>query len=335
MSPLVSIIVLSYTNLDYLYECLDSIFSQSYENIELIISNDCNDGFYIETVSSYVQNNKSMNIRKTIINKNYQNYGTVKHCNTAISLSTGSYIMFIACDDVYSNNNAIKDMVTGLNNAPPDIMSIVGQTAMYDNELSELMYLYVSESTQSLINGLSPIDLFSEYLVLKPLLPAASRIFRRSVFTQFGMFDERFFLIEDWSSSLLFEKNGMKSFYLDIMCVNHRDGGVSNSKPSSDSFVHKMFKSDLIKLHSEFLNEKSKLDKTIAKEIRSRLKWHKYDYEATYIIPSIRNRVERLIYTIIVFVKYRTFSSIRKAITLRIADCFSIRKCNFPHVGFF
>lgn len=254
--PLVSVIALSYKEKPmHLKACLESIFSQTYDNIELIITNDGANCFDEDFVNELINHNSNGNIHNVIVNKNNQNLGTVKNCNIALGLSSGAYIVFIACDDVYSNNNVIKDLVNGFDVVPSDTMAIVGQTAMYDEMLDKCFDLYVSKETQNLINTLCPNDFYSNHLILKPLLPAASIMYKREAFINYGYFDEKFSLIANWIYAIVSMKHGMRYYYLDIMCVNHRDGGVSKNK--SNGFVNKMFQYDLLQLYKILLSDKS------------------------------------------------------------------------------
>jgi len=282
-SPLVSIHVLSYKNTEYLCECLDSIFSQTYDNIELIVSNDGADNFDIGFVTSYAKRKKKSNIKNLIVNKNEYNVGTVKHCNIALDLSNsdGQYVMFIACDDSYNNENVIKDMINGFNRVPKDVESIVGQTGMYDKDMKSLLGLYVTKKDQKLINKLTPYELYRTQLVHRPLLPAASTIYKRSVFEKYGRFDEKYFLIEDWTSSFKFARQGMRTYYLDIMCVNHRDGGVSHSKIDPTSFAHKMYIQDWMNGLGELLNDTS-IDKNTKEKIKEKWIYRRKMYHDTF-----------------------------------------------------
>lgn len=267
-NPLVSIAVLSYKNLEYLSECLNSIFLQTYSNIELIISNDGADGFDEDTVKLYAEEKRTNNIRNIIVNKNAHNVGTVKHCNIVLDLSNGEYIMFIACDDAYNNKDVVNDMVNGFKTVPPDAMSIVCQTEMRDKDLIKCLDIYVKKHAQKLINELSPYELYKNHLVLYALFPAASRIYKRESFEKYGRFDENYFLIEDATSSISHAKQGMKTYYLDIVGVNHRDGGVSHTEFSRESFAHKMYLLDTIKLYDNSL-----LDKSISADVLDKVNY--------------------------------------------------------------
>lgn len=271
-SPLVSIAVLSYKNTIYQKECLDSIFTQTYDNIELIISNDGADCFDRAGARLYAEANKTDNFSNIIINKNNHNMGTVRHCNIVLDLANGEYIMFIACDDTFNNNDVIKDMVDGFSLAPPDTMSIVGQTQMCNEDLTICMELYVKKETQRLINELTPKELYAKHLAYESVFPPASRIYKKEAFEKYGRFDEAYFLIEDWTSSISHAKQGMRTYYLDITCVNHRDGGVSHSASIKESHAHRMYALDLIKGYENVLLDES-VPADVLSKVATRRNW--------------------------------------------------------------
>ena len=295
--------MLSYRDLNHLYECLDSVISQTYENIELIISNDGSDEFNEDAIRDYANCKCFDNITSVIINKNEQNLGTVKHCNKAIDLSNGDYIMMIACDDVYSNNNVVEDMINEFSQVDSDVMAIVGQTAMYDEHLVFCHNLYVTKESQTLINSLEPYELYRDYLVLDNLLPAASVAYKRDVFETFGKFDEKYLLIEDWTAAKSYTKQGMRYHYLDIMCVYHRDGGVSRRAAALSDQVTRLFKLDLIMIYEDSLEEKN-IKPYIRKLIKARYKQQKFAYETTFVAPALEAK-SRLLYIALVTMKYR------------------------------
>ena len=251
--PLVSIGVLSYKNTQYLNECLDSIFTQSYENIELIVSNDCSDCFDVETVRHYIDENTRKNIKNVIVNKNEQNLGIIKHCNVVLERCRGDYITFISCDDIYYNNNVIHDMVNGFLQVPPDVELIINKFELRSEDLSNFVGYFPSKNTVKLINELSPAELYRKHLSVKNLFVGG--MYKRSVFEKYGRYDERFFLIEDWSFALSFTRQGMKSYCLGFTTIVHRDGGVSFLKFNRESYSQKMFVLDCIKIRESIISD--------------------------------------------------------------------------------
>ena len=277
--PLVSIAVLSYRNTEYLEECLASIFSQTYENIELIVSNDGADEFDREAVESVIAAKAPKNITNLIINKNPRNMGTVAHCNILLDLAGGDYILFMACDDVFHNPQVIWDMVEGFGKFQPDVMSLACQTEMWNDNLSIFLKSYMSKKSQQLINTLTPEELYRNYLVTSALFPAGSRIYKRECFERYGRFDENYYIIEDWSSSMAHAKRGMKTRYMDINALIHRAGGVSHSEPMQKSFAQKMYVLDLIRGYEEALADESISMETLSEVNRKRDWWSRRFFE--------------------------------------------------------
>lgn len=94
-SKKVSIIVPVYNTEKYLRQCLDSIFSQSVQDFEVIMVNDCstdNSGVIIE---EYVKRYPDKAIGIT----HQKNQGLSATRNTALKYTKGKYIVFIDSDD--------------------------------------------------------------------------------------------------------------------------------------------------------------------------------------------------------------------------------------------
>lgn len=89
----ISIILNVYNSEDYIKECLDSIFRQSFSNFEMILTLDgCTDSTP-DIVNSYKDE------RLKII-KNKVNRGVSSCCNNSISLANGKYIVRMDGDDI-------------------------------------------------------------------------------------------------------------------------------------------------------------------------------------------------------------------------------------------
>src|SRR5690606_24202145 len=78
-SPLVSLIILSYNNTEYLYGMLDSILKQDYGRIELIIYDDGSDKFPAKAINEYINHREGRKFERTFIHHYTTNLGTVKN----------------------------------------------------------------------------------------------------------------------------------------------------------------------------------------------------------------------------------------------------------------
>ena len=65
--PLVSVPVITYNSSKFVLETLESIKAQTYQNIELIISDDCSTDNTVELCQKWVEENKERFVRTQII----------------------------------------------------------------------------------------------------------------------------------------------------------------------------------------------------------------------------------------------------------------------------
>lgn len=109
--PLVSVIMSEYnSDISLLKSSIESIINQDYNNLELIVIDDCGKNDVEEVVSQY----KDERIK---VYKNEFNLGLVQSLNKAIELCNGKYIARMDTDD-YSYSNRIRLQVEFLEKNP-------------------------------------------------------------------------------------------------------------------------------------------------------------------------------------------------------------------------
>ena len=96
MSPLVSICIPSYNNAEYIEKTIKSVFDQTYDNLELIISDDASTDETKEIVERLVIDSRIPVIFKT----SKENRGISQNWNYSLSLAQGMYIKILPGDDV-------------------------------------------------------------------------------------------------------------------------------------------------------------------------------------------------------------------------------------------
>ncbi len=117
MKPFVSVIVPVYNVEKYLRECLNSILSQTLENIEIITINDGSPDNSIAILREY----ESKDSRVKVIDK--KNEGVGKARNDGIKAAEGEFIAFMDSDDYYPNNKVLEMLY---NTAKEQNVSICG-----------------------------------------------------------------------------------------------------------------------------------------------------------------------------------------------------------------
>lgn len=108
--PLVSVLMIAYNSERYLKEAIDSLLSQTYPNMEIIV---VNDGSTDSTVS-IIEDYRDPRIK---FHDNGKNLGIVKSRNKAIELASGKYLATLDSDDI-SLPDRIRRQVEFLENNP-------------------------------------------------------------------------------------------------------------------------------------------------------------------------------------------------------------------------
>lgn len=133
--PLISIIVPCYNQAQYLDECLQSVFNQSYQNWECII---VNDGSTDDTeIKARKWENKDSRFKYIF----QENLGVSDARNNGIEYSSGTYIQFLDGDDILQQEK-LSYQVSILNiNEKIDII-YGGNKYFFDGKMEELYAIH-------------------------------------------------------------------------------------------------------------------------------------------------------------------------------------------------
>lgn len=98
IKPLVSVIITNYNYSDYIGQAIESVLSQTYENIELIVIDDGSTDKSVKTIEEYVKQ-----FPKIIFIKQ-KNHGVVYTRNRGMERATGEYICCLDADDFFDSD---------------------------------------------------------------------------------------------------------------------------------------------------------------------------------------------------------------------------------------
>jgi glycosyltransferase involved in cell wall biosynthesis len=116
---LVSVPVITYNSSKYVLETLESIKAQTYQNIELIISDDCSTDNTVEICRKWIEENKSRFVRTELITSDV-NTGVSANGNRGRNACRGEWIKSIAGDDLLMPN-CIESYVNYVKQTPEAI----------------------------------------------------------------------------------------------------------------------------------------------------------------------------------------------------------------------
>ncbi|BAE85108.1 glycosyltransferase family 2 protein [Desulfitobacterium hafniense] len=273
MKILISVIVLSYKS-STLYETLDSVLEQDYDNIQLIVYDDATPGLVAETIEAYISGKGTSNIKEVIVICNSVNQGTVRSLNRAISRAEGEIIFTLAGDDCFADSTVLSGWTKAFKESSAEIMTA------YCEEYDVTMTQYIGKrpclKQAEFLKTRSARELF-ELNLQEYFVPGCCIARTKKFIEKFGLHDERFRLIEDAPMVLkIWSMNETIGFW-DRVAVKHRIGGVStpvNINNAYENDLRNIFEL-IIKPNSNNLRrDKKRYFKYIMRHKRAR----KYEY---------------------------------------------------------
>lgn len=232
---LVSVIVLTFRRFDNLENNINSILSQSYRNVEIIISDDGSDNFNKEKIELLF---KGTSFKYKIFHTS-NNLGTVKNFNRAIENSNGKYIIPLSQDDCFANSTVIEHIVTFFEKNNCEIL-----TAKRKGITSGMVF--PNDEDCNLLLG-NKQDLI-ERLLVSNFISGACTYYTKESLIRNGMFDPEFVLLEDYPYYLKVVLNGKKIDFLDEIVINYGESGVS-----SGNVTNMILKRDFVNLMDKYI----------------------------------------------------------------------------------
>lgn len=261
---LVSVVILTYNNFQYLKQCIDSVYNQEYKNIEIIIGDDGSKNFDRKYIESLFENQRD-NIKRIYINQQKVNVGTVRNFNECIKVSNGEIIIPLASDDYFYDEYVISKIVEKFES--DNFLIITAKRELMEDGIKVTL---PSDNEVKLLEG-NCVDLY-KHLFFESFISGASTYYSKEVFKRYGMFDEKYCLLEDYPYYLKLIQAGEKIGFLDYVTIGYRKGGVSTGKE-----INPKLKNDFKILHEELMS----MDDSII-TVRNRRK-KRFDYVRIYM----------------------------------------------------
>ena len=187
MNNKVSVIVPIYNSEKTLDYCLNSIISQTYKNLEIILVNDGSNDNSINIISKYQEKDS----RIIIINK--ENSGVADTRNKGIDKATGKYIMFVDSDDIIIDNYIEELMNTLISNKSDIVVS-----SMTIRNKNKDTYISLNKD----LKNISRKDIIDEIINTINFSSSCKTLFKKSILN-----DLRFNTELKYGEDMLFEYN--------------------------------------------------------------------------------------------------------------------------------
>ncbi len=215
--PLVSIIIVNFNGLKFLPRLLQSIYSQTLQDFEIIM---VDNGSSDESINYVSSNHKDVKVIQ------YENRGYGSACNRGAKEAVGKYLFFLN-EDMYLPEDFTEKMVNCFKQKVSDSIKIGG--------LSCRMVGFEIDPSNSHIAGGNKVDLFGfaypEYVWSDKnffILSGSPFFTQRETFLDVGGFEEYIFLYgEDAELSWRYNILGYKLYVNNDTYIHHYGGGVT------------------------------------------------------------------------------------------------------------
>ena len=220
----ISIITVCYNSAATIETTIQSVKSQTYNNIEYIVVDGNSKDGTIAIIKKY----------EGLITKwvSEPDKGLYDAMNKGIAMATGEVVGLINSDDMYQDSEVIENVMEQFNN----------------NHELEVLYgnlVYVNyEDTNKVVRNWISKKYYPRFFENANVPPHPSLFVKKKVYEEAGLFDLDYKIASDYEFMLrIFKKHNFKSKYFNRLIVRMRLGGASNASLSS-----------IIKQNKEVLN---------------------------------------------------------------------------------
>ncbi len=237
---LVSVCVPIYNGEKYLRESMDSIINQTYQDLEILVVDDCSTDKSTDIIKEYQSDDNRI---KMVHNK--KNLGLVGNWNKCISEASGDFVKLQFQDDMMLEDTIEK-------------MMSLAQDKEVDVVLTDREYTFENDINHFYLDQLPRLsDHFKEDAVIEPsfiidlLLEKGTNmnfmgepilgLVKKEVFDKYGVYDDTFYQIGDfefWIRLAINVKIGFIPERLHIFRLHNESQGAKNSRATEINPSH-------------------------------------------------------------------------------------------------
>lgn len=216
--PLVSVIVVCYNAAEYILETLESVKSQTYKNIELIVSDDGSKDRTADIAKAWIDENKQAFVRTEVITVDH-NTGVSANYNRAVRACEGEWIKNVDGDDLITPN-CLEDNLNFVESTPEANLVFSNAIIFADENGNRVEKGFcITDKKKSFF----ALDAKSQYrsLLFDNLLPSQTCFVKTSIMKEHP-YNESYIALEDAPMWVQLTKDGNKAYYFDTVTAGYR-----------------------------------------------------------------------------------------------------------------
>lgn len=182
MSPKVSVICIAYNHEPFIEVALQSVFNQSYDNVEVIIMDDGSNDGSVQMIKNLVEGKDITTVFHS------SNEGYTKTFNQGYGLSSGDYIIDFALDDIMMPDFIAKS-IERFESAPERTGVVFSNADYIDREGVVIGNHNEGLFSKGMIKEVPSGDIF-EWILKRYFICTPTMVIKREVLDRLGGYDE-------------------------------------------------------------------------------------------------------------------------------------------------
>jgi len=249
MDSVFSIVVVTYNQEDLILETLESIYSQTYKAIELVVSDDASTDSTRDVIKGWVEQ-KGDRFVNVILNFNKQNKGISGNHSAGLKLASGEFVKYLGGDDILIPDAVEK--ICGFLVENKEARFCASRVRPFYEDLGRRIFL--DDSFDKLIRRFLSANVEEQFRILgrRNVIETPGTFFRKSIFEDFGYPDESYKTFEDWHEWLKFLLNGERLYVLNEYTVLFRKHPRSTSTSAIYS-GNRRFYQESLRVYREYV----------------------------------------------------------------------------------
>jgi alpha-1,3-rhamnosyltransferase len=236
---LVSVPITAYNSAEYIIETLESIYNQTYKELELIISDDFSTDATIPLVEEWVKLDRvKKRFSRIEIITVPNNTGVSANCNRCVDASHSDWLMMVAGDDILLPDCIVDNMQFAKEN--PEAHVIFSQVKLYKGTFEEKNYIKSIPSSYPNNIMHESFDAHDQYqlLLLSDRIQYTPSFFvNKKAILRVGGYDESNRLVEDYPMWLKLTGSGEKLYYFHKETVGYRMHSKATNNSGQDVLI--------------------------------------------------------------------------------------------------
>jgi glycosyltransferase involved in cell wall biosynthesis len=182
-APIVSIICINYNQGKFLEEAIESVFSQTYKQLEVFLIDNASTDISVTLIPYLLQKYPSIKFIQ-----NTTNEGICKAFNKAFKQSQGKYVIDLAADDVLLSDRVEKQVA--IFETLPENYAILFSNAQYINQESEKLHFHYNINSEGKALQQPPSGDVYKAIFESPFICTPTQLMRSECIKQLGGYDE-------------------------------------------------------------------------------------------------------------------------------------------------